>query len=324
MATAAGREVPDLTAQMAATPRRFALGQALRLLGFLHARDSAGWESFIRDHVAVRPWLSLSFPASDIAGFEARDGRFTLTATGFGLYGTMGPLPTFYTEELLEEARRDESVSRDFLDILNNHLYHMLYQAETHNRLERRAVESPGEMPRHIQFCLMGQAEAALREPGPPRPGLVGLLAGRSRSAAQLARYLRRVLGRDDVAVEQCVERRVPIDRGQRCRLGAANNRLGEDAVLGAETRDSAGRFRLHLGCVVHGDMAYFLPGRPGHGLLAEKLRRFLDAPLEYDLALHPAPGPASPRPLGQGTRLGFFVGAPATCPPVTVFWRKD
>ena len=99
-------------------PQRFTLGQALRLIGFTHARTLAEWDAFIQGNVYVRPWLSLAFPPSELLECEERETtpRFSLTATGFGLYSTMGPLPTFYTEELLDrmiEMGADSITSND-------------------------------------------------------------------------------------------------------------------------------------------------------------------------------------------------------------------
>ena len=312
--------------RLKAEPQRFTLGQALRLIGFTHAGTLAEWDAFIQGNVYVRPWLSLAFPPSELLECEERETtpRFSLTATGFGLYSTMGPLPTFYTEELLDDARRDESIARDFLDIINNHLYHLLYAAEHHNRLERRTVESRRPVPAHIQFCLMGQAAPSLREPGLPQAVLTELLTHRSRSAAQLENYLSHVLGRSDVEVQQCVERRVNIPRIQRCRLGEANAVLGENAVLGSQVRDSTGKFRLHLHSVSARDMRYFLPGNAGYTALHEHIRRYLDTPLEYDLVLHPSSDPVPPRSLDINTNMGFYLGSPETCPAVTVFWNRS
>ncbi|MBE6442264.1 MAG: type VI secretion system baseplate subunit TssG [Desulfovibrio desulfuricans] len=325
MAAATGREAADLTARLLAEPKTFSLGQALRLLGYMHARTPEEWRAFVQNNTIIRPWLSLAFPSTEVAAIEEREERpqYVITATGFGLYSTMGPLPTLYTEELLEEARLDESVSRDFLDILNNHLARLRYAANLHNRLERRTVENRNRDAAHIQFCLMGQAHPSLREPGLPKARLTEIFARRTRSAAQLELYLGHVLDRGDVRVEQCVERRAPIPADQRCRLGRANARLGADAMLGQCLRDSTGKFRIHLEHVEPDDMRRFLPGQAGHEALAAHLRRFLDAPLDYELALHPAGHEPPARPLGVDSAVGFYLGAPQVYPPVRVFWNR-
>ncbi|MBQ7608732.1 MAG: type VI secretion system baseplate subunit TssG [Desulfovibrionaceae bacterium] len=320
-----GRETAHLIARMMDEPKSFTLGQALRLLAHAYSERADDARTFVSENTVIRPWLSLAFPSTEIAAIEQRDERprYILTATGFGLYSTLGPLPTLYTEELLDEARSDESVSRDFLDILNNHLFHLLYAASFHNRLEYRTFEEQKAEAADIQFCLMGQGDQSLREIGLPKVCLAEIFSRRTRSAAQLERFISLVLNREDVRVEQCVERIVPIPAGQRAQLGLANARLGYDAMLGQCLRDSMGKFRIHLESVDLSDMRQFLPGETLHRQLAAHLRRFLDDPLDYELTLHPATHKPPLSALGRENAMGLYLGAPALCPPVRVFWRR-
>ncbi|MBO4301393.1 MAG: type VI secretion system baseplate subunit TssG [Desulfovibrio sp.] len=326
MAAETGRETTDLITRICSDPKSFSLGQLLRLLGFLHAQTPEQWCAFIRNNTVIRPWLSLAFPSTEVTAIEEQKERlrYIITATNYGLYSTLGPLPTLYTEELLEEARNDESVSRDFLDILNNHLYQLRYGASLHNRLECRTVESKDANAALIQFCLMGQAHESLREAGLPKAYLTEIFARRTRSAAQLELFLAFALRRNDVHIEQCVERKTPIPIDQRCRLGLANARLGQDAMLGQSLRDSTGKFRIHLTRVAHEDMALFLPGQASYVKLAAHLRRYLDAPLDYELVLHPESNKPQPRPLGVDSAVGFYLGAQEHCPSVRIFWKHD
>ncbi len=324
MATQTRRETIDLIAQILAEPKNFSLGQVLRLLGYFHAKTPEELQAFLEANVSIRPWLSLAFPSTEITDIRRdADKHFAITSTSFGLYSTMGPLPTLYTEELLEEARNDESVSRDFLDILNNHLAHLRYAAHQHHRLEYRSIEQASRGMRHLQFCLMGQAQAELDDKELPRVHLTEILARKTRSAAQLEKYLSYILDRSDVRIEQCVERIASIPRDQRCRLGQANASLGEDCVLGQCLCDSTGRFRIHLMAVEPEMMRTFLPKQPGHTELARHLQRFLYAPLDYELCLHPATHKQPVRPLGQDSAMGFYLGTPKTCLPVRVFWKE-
>ncbi len=61
-------------------------------------------EKAFTDNVRIRPHLGLGFPQRDINHIE-RDasGRYRIEANFFGLYGVTSPLPTFYTEDLIEE-----------------------------------------------------------------------------------------------------------------------------------------------------------------------------------------------------------------------------
>lgn len=311
MDAASGHAPADLTGLLSEHLREMTLGQALRLLERAHA-GAPELPPFEQD-VAIRPHLSLAFPAADITEIRtppdnapAAPPAWQLTTTLLGLYGTMGPLPTFYTEELLDEARNDESLSRDFLDILNNRLYHLLYAAERQNRLARRLTEQGDTQAAHLLHCLMGRPEHG--EEMPPA-ATAELLVCRHRSALRLQRSLASLLQRSDVRVEECVERRVAIAPEQRCRPGAANAVLGETAVLGSEVRDSTGLFRIHLDAVHPEEMPDFLHGGRSCRRIEEHVREYVRHSLEFELVLHPAPCPPRRTALGRDSRMGFFLG---------------
>ena len=307
MDAASGHAPADLSELLRGHLRELTLGQALRLLERAHA-ESPELPSFEED-VAIRPHLSLAFPAADITEIRtppAGPPAWQLTTTLLGLYGTMGPLPTFYTEELLDEARADESLSRDFLDILNNRLYHLLYAAERQNRLARRLTEHGDLRAAHLLHCLMSRPEHG---EAMPSIATAELLVCRHRSALRLQRSLAALLRRADVRVEECVERRVPIATEQRCRPGVTNAVLGESAVLGSELRDSTGLFRIHLDAVLPEEMPDFLHGGQSCRRIEEHVREYVRHSLEFELMLHPAPCPPRRTELGRNSRLGFFLG---------------
>ena len=326
MGSEAREQAADLERLLLSEPQRFTMMQALWLPGALNAGTAEETDRFSRQSVRVVPWLSLAFPPAEVVSVRKleEDGRpvYRVTVPYYGLYSTMGALPTFYTEELLDEAREDESISRDFLDILNNHLYHLLYAANRHGDIARRTVESANRSAEFIQYCLVGQAEEELRDPAMHALAIADLLAQRSRSAVRLERYLGFMLGRSDVEVEQCVERRAPVPKAQRCALGVASCRVGEDAVVGEDVADSAGQYRVHLRGVKPSEAAEFLPGREGYGSFRDRVERYLDSPHEFDLVLHPDGSAPQPAALGEGARLGFFLGTKSG-QPVRISWNK-
>lgn len=345
MASASRRKAATVTQLLQSAPTSFTLGQALRLLGMAHTGNHAEWQRFMHQHVRIRPWLSLAFPAAEMtevlflpadmadadtcgnanaASNTKVDCR--ITGTAFGLYSTLGPLPTFYTEELLEEARQDESVTRDFLDILNNRLHQLYFQALLHHKLFRCAAELQSPQTRHMLHCLMGQAYSPLQPQGPPQAALLPLLLRHTRSAMGLEDYLAHCLGlfqtSATIEVEQCVPRMATIPIAQRCKLGMANATLGDNSVLGSRIADSTGKFRIHIHQMDESQINRFLPHSPDYSNVGVHVRRFLDVPLEFDVCLHPLPKPVPTRGLGKGLRLGQFLLAKNTVPstPVTIY----
>ena len=304
----------------------FSFFQAMRLLGIL-TRKSAGAEgSTDTGAVRVRPELSLTFPASDIAGIEKREEGYLVTTRFLGLYGSASPLPTFYTEELLDEAAADACATREFLDIVNHRLYTLFFACAAKYRLFFPVAER-GEEKEVVErlFCLAGLGEPKVRHRLPDPQSLLrytGLLSQNPRSALGLRTLLKDALG-VPVEVVQCVTRRLPIPPEQRAQLGISGCTLGVDAVIGSEKEDRMGMFRLRIGPLAREEFSAFLPGEAARRRLSHLLRSYLPGFLAWDMELLLAPGEAPAACLGapQGSRLGWdtWLGSGEAGAPVGV-----
>ena len=117
-----------LTEQIVNQSRDFSFYQAYRLIYMLLKQelgDDCSNDELLQQ-ICVHPELSLNFPTSDVSKIEKikLNGKpgYRITVTFLGLYGTSSPLPTFYTETLFREQAEDNPLTREFIDILNNHL----------------------------------------------------------------------------------------------------------------------------------------------------------------------------------------------------------
>ena len=267
-----------------------------------------------QDRIQVRPDLSLTFPASDVARVEraGADGADLLVTTTFlGLYGSSSPLPTHYTEELLDESAADSTVSREFLDLLHQRLYQLYFQCWSKYRLFIRVAEEKNPEDLERLYCLIGLGEKELRDSIPDAGSLLryaGLFSHSPRSADGLKTLLRDALGVSKLEVEQCVLRTVPIPEDQQMRLGLSNISLGVNTVLGSEVPDRMGKFRIHIGPLSKDEFDTFLPGTTRHNKLARLIRLYIVDPFEFDLKLILASGEAQPIRLGDtnGPPLGL------------------
>ncbi|RII29598.1 MAG: hypothetical protein CXR30_11995 [Geobacter sp.] len=264
-----------------------------------------------QERVRVRPDLSFAFPAADVARIEQDGSDLQVTATFLGLYGSSSPLPAFYTEDLMDEASNDSSVSRDFLDILHQRLYQLYFACWSKYRIFIRMEEEKNLLDRERLFCLIGLGEKELRDSVPDAWSLVryaGLLTQFPRSAEGLQTLLRDSLGVSRLEVEQCVLRKVPIPVDQRMSLGISGMRLGVDTVLGSEIADRMGKFRILVGPLKKKEFDSFLPGTPQHNKLLGLIRLYVLDPFDFDLKVTLAAGEARPITLGDaaGPRLGW------------------
>jgi type VI secretion system protein ImpH len=316
MATQGGRSSFDLKLDLLKEGHGFSFFQAMRLLRLFvpssKGRSGAGFNDL--EHIRVRPKLSLAFPPADVDSIEESEGeepQFLVTVTPLGLYGASSPLPTFYTEDLLEEASEDESVTREFIDTINHRLFFLLFRCWTKYRQFIQVVEEKN--PQHLErlFSLVGFGEEALRQDVPDAYGLlryVGLFTQFPRSGAGLQALLQDAFGNVPVAVEPCVLRKARIPVDQRLMLGESGGALGVDSYIGEEMEDRMGKFRLRIGPLDRHQFQRLLPGGGGCEKLVFLTKCYITDPLEYDVELTLAEGEARGVCLGQPewSRLGW------------------
>lgn len=272
--------------------RRFSFFQVIRLLRQLERTTGADSNADITDtgHIRIRPKLSLAFPSSDVDSIEELDGeepRFLVNTTFLGLYGTSSPLPVFYTEDLMEEASSDESVSRDFLDIFNHRLFLLLFKCWSKYRQHLKVVEERDPLYLERLFCLVGLGEKAFRQDLPEPYPLIryaGLLTQYPRSALGLRTLLKDALGGIPLEIIPCVGAMTAIPEEQRFQLGISACSLGEDSFLGDEILDRTSKFRIHIGPLQQDHYQEFLPGAQKYQLLTFLTNFYLTEPLTYDV----------------------------------------
>ena len=81
-------ETPYLKEELLTHPRRYSFSQAVRLLRFFTDTPD-DFSAYLKNHLRVKPLLSLGFPATDITDIkeEHRDDQpfFQITSTFLGL-----------------------------------------------------------------------------------------------------------------------------------------------------------------------------------------------------------------------------------------------
>ncbi len=296
------------------TPAAFSFFQAMRLVRF-HVENDLGHKSgdFYSNFLRIRPELSLAFPGTDITALdeiiEQEDDTsdasllYRIEATFLGLYGSSSPLPTFYTEDLMDEASDDISVVRDFIDIVNYPLFPLVIQGWTRFRPVIKVIDEQNERYLEMFFCLLGLGFPELRRKLPHSYELlryIGLFTQWPRSALGLKTLIADALGTDAVDIEPCIHRRVKIPEDQRLSLGVVNNALGDECYLGEEIDDRLGKFKLVVGPVDEEVYHSCLPQSKNYYWLEELVTLYVSQPLECDLELVLTPEEARHPCLGQ------------------------
>jgi len=267
--------------------------QVLRLLSLVNEQtDSDSAVSGLSRSVRVRPNLSLAFPAADVEEVKEIVGdhslKYQVIANFFGLYGVSSPLPTFYTEDLIDEASEDESAARDFLDILNHRIYQLFFESLQKYRPFFQINKGDRDLYKERLFCLEGFGEHVHLANIPKADQLlryIGLFSQRPRSGEGLKILLGDALGYD-VTIVSCVLRKARIPEDQLLRLGISGGVLGEDCVLGRELDDRMGKFRIEIGPLNSDEYREFFPGSETYNRLVLLTELYLQDPLEYEIEI--------------------------------------
>ncbi|MDY6903499.1 MAG: type VI secretion system baseplate subunit TssG [Thermodesulfobacteriota bacterium] len=325
-------ETPYLKNDLLTNPRRYAFVQAVRLLRFVPEQPN-DFADYLNDHLRFKPFLSLGFPATDVTDIEEKqaDDRtfFQITTTFLGLYGPASPLPTYYTEDLLDEAQEGKTVKRDFLDIFNTLFTELFYEGWAKYRWYVKLFDEADEHYYARLFCLLGLGQESFREKVPGSRRLlryIGLFSQFPRSAAGMQALLADACNLPDVRIEQCVTQMAAIPLDQRCRLGIQGHILAEDCYLGREIEDKSSKIRIHAGRLGGDTFHGLLPDTPRFNEIIDLLAIYLLQPLDCELSLQLQENEAGPVQLGAGqwSQLGYntwlFAGDTFEDAPVVRF----
>jgi type VI secretion system protein ImpH len=233
--------------------------------------------------------------------------------------GVDGPLPTSFTEAILERLKHHDDAAAAFLDIFHHRLIALLYRIrQLHTPALASVAPERTAIARYL-FSAMGLGlESIARQVSAPAELLryAGLLATRPRSAKGLTVLLCDYFD-VPVTVEQFVGEWCALQPDQRTAIGSSgrNNHLGQTTTVGSRVWIQDAGIRLRIGPLDYDAFAGFLPGGQAHRTLAELVRIYAGASLHVGLCLVVKPEEVQPTRLGA-SRLGWsswLLGRPAT-----------
>lgn len=294
MASDARHQAADLTRRLINRGDRYSFFQAYRLLRLLAKREG------VQDYAAikVRPNLSLGFPQKDLESIEEQGNhRYRVTANFLGLYGVDSPLPTFYTEDLLDEQADGHAVNREFLDIFAQSIYPMLFEAWLKARPALRIVEFGDRRMLEILFAFVGidQPNEKLHQPGVGSLLLCGALYNQqNRTAEGLKAVLKTSFPFAWVDVKQLQTAWVSIASEQRFSLGQQACFLGDDSHLGERCKTLDG-ITIGLADLTIQSFNALMPGGNQHEQLRFLVDYYLIEPYPVRIELQLRKGEATP-----------------------------
>jgi type VI secretion system protein ImpH len=319
-------------------PWRFDLVQALRVIEQWQRRNRRVRDDDVLPHVRFRNSLSMSFPASQIealtvmgaapltsgsalqAALDSGDLKtITVTPAFLGFFGVSGMMPSFYTDDIVDQIGRDKyEGTRAFFDIFYNRTMALYFQAACKHRVQHRFDENGAAAILPMQLALAGKKISAGDDESIAHYG--ALLRHRTVSAGLIEGILADYFDLP-VRLEQFVGRYDRLGNGELCLLGVQSATLGEGAVLGERVHEHHTHARLHIGPLPIADYENFLPGAPGAAALRQVLALFATPTIRFELRLilRAADVPALGFDAPYGNRLGYDTclvsgAAPADC----------
>jgi type VI secretion system protein ImpH len=295
--------------------------QAVRLLERLYPdrRPVGLFVSPAAEVVRFSSVPSLSFPASEIQGFETgRDGQAKLSVNFMGLSAATGTLPHPYTEFLLERARAKDRGPADFFDVFNHRIVSLFYRAWQKYRFyiayERTGAGDDVISARLMDLIGLGTDGLKRRMNIADEACLyyTGLLAQRRPTAQGLKQLIADYF---DLAVQvqqfTGTWNRLPPENQTFLRnSGTFCERLGMGTIVGDEVWDQHGTITLRLGPMNFERYQQFLPGSEASRELHAWLRFYVSREFDFIVQLVLERDETPPMMLGQdgpsAPRLGL------------------
>lgn len=231
----------------------------------------------------MRSSTSLAYAAAEVTELVQREGRWNMIQTVIGLNGSTGVMPHALSELVYSSVRERNSGLREFLDLFNNRLAGLLYEAWAKQRIavesERRNLPGARTPIESMLRAVIGIGLPSLSERMSLPDAIVihyaGLLSRNARSATTIEQVLSGALGQP-VQVEQFLGEWLPIAVADQTKLPSSDvpegifSRLGEDTVLGARAWNVEGTVRLHIGPMTYSVFESLLPEGHGSSRLAD------------------------------------------------------
>lgn len=230
-----------------------------------------------------------------VESVEEQEDRLEVRVNFEGLYGGLGVLPGYFSDEILHH--RDQlNALQDFLDVFNHRLLDCLFQIWRSSQIFlENGVEATEEENREFDRFLRSLAGIPASEGDQPtylkclRRHHFSLFQRREKSILGLSNVLTSFFSDVDFEFEEHEERFIPIPAFQRAKMSADNPlTIGASGtmLIGTRIRDINGRFTIKVADLDYACYMRLLPGGDWHELLGEIVRAYTEDQWECGLKL--------------------------------------
>ena len=247
----------------------------------------------------------------EIRRFDREGEIYQVVVNFMGLYGFSTPSPIYLTE-LINSPEIDSGPLKEWLDLFNHRLISFYYRAWQKYRYPYRyEAGARDEVSAHI-LSFIGLRDPSVQDlthlPIARLVRYVGLLAPRTRPLIGLRLLLADYFQIDSVRIKPWILRWVPVAAEQQNRIGFANSSLGQDMVLGSESPDRSGKFRVRMGPLAYEQYRSFLPDTERFRQLSALVHLWVGDRFDFDFEfiLRREDIPEARMGGGEGAQLGW------------------
>lgn len=285
--------------------------QVRTMLSVLSRKSGMESQKILENNLSFISPLSLDAPQGDIGKInKIGDGQWQIEVMSHGLTGSLGALPTVYTEWLIERHYRyGDKTAKAFLDIFNNRLHSLRYLAWQKYHYYAMA-ESGGAFPlREAARALAGMSDSTR---GTQHDRYADLFSHPVRSMVNIEIWLKHMLS-VPVKVTPFTGGWRKMDADLCTCLGRSNQRLADAPMLGSVRWDIQSHFTVVLGPVAMADAPLYLPKGKHYDALWERIREYVGMGLDFDIDLLIENTSNAATRLGTGqVGLNISLGQPA------------
>lgn len=240
---------------------------------------------------------SLSFAPAALSGFgRTAQGYSYIEQIPFGLYGSNGPMPLYFTEFARERCEYDaDSALQGFLDIFHHRFALLFYRAwadaQAAPSLDRQGSLEEDHFSRYVG-SLIGYGEPLFdgerdTVPAHAKRYMAGHLVRLTRNPEGLGAILRGFFS-CPFRIQEWMPRWLKLRERDCTRLGneAVACFLGGGAVCGTSILDRQHGFRIYVGPLSFDEYRAFLPGQRRFRQLRDWVRNYVGIEFSWDIKL--------------------------------------
>ena len=317
MGTYLRNTTPPLEEQLYKETYAFEFTQMVRILNHLKKGTVSPGEKSDpqKESVFFKSQVSFAFSPSDLSSLIPRENAPPILNVNFlGIAGVQGPLPTPYTQILLDRLRSRDPVFRDFLDIFNHRIISLLYRIRKKYRVNLSDVKASDSSVGKMLHAFLGlgfknplfENQYSLSDSA--LVGMAGLFWEAYPSKAGLHHVLKNYF-KLPVLIKDFRGRWISFKDSQQTRLGAISghyNTLGQKCVLGKSEWDKIGALTIVLGPLSLPQFTSFFRTQPAFQNLCDLTTLYAGLGITFDLNLILKKEDVPPLALGKESYLGW------------------